>query len=472
MSGSKLPSKVQVHSTPRREDTSRRSSVIEFPRRTQQSEVAPSASDIPSDHSLVSSLLRDFQLPTPFLALRTSSVEEIHNLFKQYLPFVDLFYAMKSNSTPALMKLLLSRGVGIDASSANELVLAIKCGAQPDQIIISNPFKDESLLYGMFLHGIHAFAVDSSNELLKVARFRDKHFPASNDCRPIIRVLVPAQGVEIDLGKKFGCTASDAVSLFKLAVELGFAPLGISFHVGTQCVHPESYGWAVDICSTIRAEVSRQLGHHVESLNIGGGFCAPDHARRHGVSYEEYFAKLAEILTPLRDEKKADGTPALRLCAEPGRILSSKAGIVVSRVLGRVDRPDGPAIYLNDGIYGCYSTRLVEHCEYEFTCIPESEGKHLSKLIPYTVFGPTCDSIDVISHGALLPGNIEVGDYVFSSGTGAYSISTACSFNGFAPPSVYLVSDQNGIEVFRQDGSPHQIGPLPGPFSRSVANET
>lgn len=422
-----------------------------------------------SDKDIIVKLVTEAKLSTPFLALRQDKIDHIHELFDEHLPFVSQFYAMKSNPTPALIKYLIGLGIGMDVASTNELVMAIKQGATSDKIIISNPVKDDSLLYGMFIHGIHAFAADSIGELIKVARFRDANFPDSSQCRPIIRIQVPAQGVEIDLGKKFGCSPHDAINLFRLAYELNLPPLGISFHVGTQCTQVESYAWALQICDGIRAEILDKLGYDIEVVNIGGGFCSLDTAEQNNISIDKYFSKLSDFLYPLTHA--GPKLPPVKIYAEPGRIFSSAAGITTCQIIGRAERPDGPAIYLNDGIYGCFSTRLVEKTEYKFEFFPKSKSKIFSKLIPYTVFGPTCDSVDVISYKALLPINLEVGDYLMASNTGAYSIATACSFNGFNPPATFFVSKDSysTLNILNGDGNEYKSIPSISPSIAEIA---
>lgn len=464
-------------SNPKHKGTERakKLSVVPFSRRPHGEQplgISAKPRDRVSNHELVSALLKNSRIHTPFLAVRSSYVENVLGLFTRHLPDLNLFYAMKSNPTPRLVRFLLDGGIGLDAASSNELRLAIRLGAIGEKLIVSNPFKNERLLFDMFENKVNTFVVDSPGEIVKVARFRDKFFPQETACRPMIRISVPTQGIEVDLSKKFGCNPSEALGLLRLCMDLGFNPVGLCFHVGTQCVHPETYGWALDICRSILLDAYNKLGCKLEIINVGGGFCSPARAKQHGISHEEYFLKLSEVFQEALSEIRSSVSCPISLIAEPGRIFCSGAGIAVTQVLGRVDRPDGPSVYLDDGVYGSFSTKLVENIEYEFGFIPSGAARSQSRLIPYTVFGPTCDSIDQISRGALLPSHIEVGDFVYSPETGAYSITTACSFNGFPPPPVYFIKELDGsYEVVSETGDVVHVEQV-GPDKKSVANLT
>jgi ornithine decarboxylase len=202
-------------------------------------------------------------------------------------------------------------------------------------------------------------------------------------------------------------------------------PLGIAFHVGSQCTNVENYLHALDVCSVIFNEAKR-VGLNLTLLDIGGGFPI----KHFESDIHPGFQDIARAIKP-KFRKLFDRN--VRFIAEPGRFLVGPAGTLVTEVVGRTFRNNKNYYYLNDGVYADFSGIVFDHARYEYKSLRRGQ-KFLS-----TLAGPTCDSFDTISLNADLP-ELEVGNVVYVNNIGAYSSASAVpAFNGFLPAKILLV---------------------------------
>jgi ornithine decarboxylase len=239
----------------------------------------------------------------------------------------------------------------------------------------------------------------------------------------MVRIKVPNVGSVVELSIKFGAEPSDAVSLLLKAKRLGLNPVGISFHVGSQCTHGDNYLESFEICAIlIREALAKQLP--LELLDIGGGFPI-----RHFDSDEDWFKEMAPAL---QFELNRLFGRNLTIIAEPGRALVGPACVLVMSVIAKSIRNNKHWYFLDDGVYGALSGMIFDHAKYQFDVFK----KGATQLT--TLAGPTCDSLDVISNSEELP-ELEVGDLVYARNIGAYSLASATSFNGIPPARAVMV---------------------------------
>jgi ornithine decarboxylase len=353
------------------------------------------------------------------------------SFFKRYLPEVRLFYAIKSNPHPLVVKFFQQQGLSFDVASGQEADLVLANGTTGKDTIFTNPIKNSYSLEQIFSKKIAAYTFDNGNELEKIAAFRKAHGCEHNPLA-LLRIRLESEGVQINLNHKFGCSLKDAPLLIKKAADLGLNPGGIAFHVGTQSLMAKNYAMGIQNSIAIAKTVREQYGINLSVIDVGGGFPDPFFAEQEGISLHKLFAEIGHYCQQAIEA-------GFTLYAEPGRVLVSAAGTLIASVIGINQRRDRQWVYLDDGIYGCYSGRIFDHKRYQFLPLQRNGKTFSQELVPCVVAGPTCDSIDIIDESALLPKDIAMGDLLCSVNMGAYSWATACNFNGFAPAQTLLV---------------------------------
>ncbi|MFH1312283.1 MAG: type III PLP-dependent enzyme [Candidatus Eisenbacteria bacterium] len=344
------------------------------------------------------------------------------------LPGIKIYYAMKSNPSPEILGLLNGLVDGIDVASSGEVSIAQQAGFSVDSMIHSHPVKRETDIQESVRLGISQFVFDNADEIPKLAQ----HAPG---CDLLLRVAIKNGSCVVDLSSKFGASRDDVISLLLQAYRSGLNVRGIAFHVGSQSRNPQVYARALKLVGGI-FEKAWELGLQLDTLDIGGGF---------PVSYRESMPSVTEfckvVSAGCRNLQKAGVTV---LC-EPGRSISGDSATLITRVTGRARRGGIPWFYIDDGVYGAFSGRLFDHCDYRL--ISDRRGRKAKCVVA----GPTCDSIDVVSRDQVLPG-LDIGDLLLVPGMGAYTNASATSFNGFAPPPLIVLDDHMmGIRNTRID---------------------
>jgi ornithine decarboxylase len=354
---------------------------------------------------------------TPLLAISRSALRAQVRRFRSALPRVEPFYAVKANSHPEVIKVMVSEGVGFDVASQAEMEAALAAGARPGRIIFANTIKPAAAIAAAAERGVDLMTFDSEYELDKIA----EHAPKA---RLLVRIKVPNVGSVVELSLKFGVLPADAIDMLIKAHRLGLVPTGVSFHVGSQCLRVENYIDALEISAIIFRDARlKQLP--LEVLDIGGGFAIPQSPKDND-PFDETASVVSRELERLFD-------PNVRVIAEPGRFLAGPAATLVMRVIGKAIRENKHWYYLDDGLYGGLNGLVFDHAKYDFQVL-KSGPTRLS-----TLAGPTCDSFDIIARGEELP-ELDIGDVVYVESAGAYTVASASSFNGFAPPKVVMVA--------------------------------
>jgi len=341
----------------------------------------------------------------------------------------DVLYAVKANPSPWVIKTLADNGVrGFDVASIPEIELVAEY-APGARMAFMHPVKSRAAIRcAYFEHGVRTFAVDTLEELDKVRKVTER----AKDLNIIVRMAVEAQGAAYSLSGKFGVDAREASPLLLAARRATDELMGVSFHVGSQCMRPSAFQAAM-------AQVSRALvraGVFADVVDVGGGFPSvypgmipPDLA--------EYTAAIdrgfAEIMVHETTE----------LWCEPGRALVAEG----SSLLTRVELRKGDALYLNDGAYG--SLFDAAHSKWPFPVkLHRGDGEAASGLKPFRLYGPTCDSIDAMAGPFWLPEDVDEGDFIEIGMLGAYGVAMSTRFNGFGDAETVEVGDAPMLSLF------------------------
>lgn len=347
---------------------------------------------------------------TPLMCVSRSVVARNYEILQAGLPGVELFYAAKSNPDPTILRTLKQLGGSIDICSVGELKAALEAGFTPEQMLHTHPCKTRDNLMTSYEAGVRLFVYDNATELRKIHQM-------TPDVDLLLRVAMSSASSMINLSAKFGCAASEAVELIKLARELGMNVRGISFHVGSQTLEPDDYNSALGKVRTIFDEAACE-GIDLEILDIGGGMPAP--YREAILSLESY----CEIVRQSLDFHFGD--LPVRLIAEPGRVISADTQTLITSVIGRSVRPNGSTQYIiDDGLYGSFSGKVYDHTDFNLM----AENQMDRACFPCVVAGPTCDSTDVVSRDQELP-HMEIGELLIVPSMGSYTNASGSTFNG------------------------------------------
>jgi ornithine decarboxylase len=371
-------------------------------------------------------ILRDPSLITPALVLDFDRINTTYYRFLNAFSGGQIFYAMKANAHPQVVQRIADLGGGFEIASPAELELALAAGAPGERIICSHPIKTPQFLRQMQAAGVYATVVDSTHEIEKVAH----HAPGM---RIYVRLAVDNTGSVLPLAGKFGVDGATALDLCDLARERSLEPIGIMFHVGSQCLEASNWVNAIRAAGNVwRAAAER--GHHFHFLDLGGGYPAGHYHSPNIPTIEAIGdAVNAAVATYIPMQHN------LMLVLEPGRGMVGESGRLVVEVFGKAQRGDETWLYLDAGVFN----GMMETFEgFPPVVQPLDEMALTRPLRRYTLAGPSCDSCDVMARNVELP-EIHIGDRLVFFDTGAYTNEYAAPFNGFPIPQFLAVGGKN-----------------------------
>ncbi|MBI5148919.1 type III PLP-dependent enzyme [Candidatus Pacearchaeota archaeon] len=362
---------------------------------------------------------------TPVLVIDHEKIRTNYKEFKENLPRVQAYYAVKANPDSEIIKTLYNIGASFDVASFPEFQIVHKYIEHLpdverqdyiwDKIIYANTIKQAETLQALDPYK-PLITYDNIYELEKIKKY-------CPNAGLVLRIMVPNTGSMVELSSKFGADPAEAVDLIDAAFKLGLTVEGISFHVGSQCNNFENYMHSLGLCSTIFKE-SETRGYKLQLLDIGGGFPVKYHSR------VKSFKVLARMLN---SEIERLFPKDIEILAEPGRFMVANSAILVSKIIGKSVRQGKLCYYLDDGVYHTFSGIVFDHCKYPLKSFKEGEKKICA------VFGPTCDAFDTISLSEELP-ELEIDDFLYAENIGAYTTASSTNFNGFPPAKVVHIN--------------------------------
>jgi ornithine decarboxylase len=360
---------------------------------------------------------------TPLVVINHDELRSNYATFKKYLPRVKAYYAVKANPERAIVKTLFDAGASFDVSSiaefgvVSENIMAMSEKERfewiGDNIIYANPIKAKETLMELDRYK-PLVTFDNRDEIIKIRQY-------APNARLVLRLRVSNAGAMVELSSKFGAEPEEAVDMILEAEQEGLTVEGLSFHVGSQTTNFENYVQAIDLAALIFRKARERGYDKMNLLDIGGGFPAP---------YDDSVKPFSELAKRINAELDRLLPPEIKIIAEPGRFMVATAATAVSKIIGKAVRHGKLCYYINDGVYHTFSGIIFDHCQYHFECFKEGSTQIC------TVFGPTCDGLDVISMTEELPSNLERDDILYSRNIGAYSGATSTYFNGFPPAKV------------------------------------
>ena len=380
----------------------------------------------------VDDLINQLKPDQAIYCIRKKSIQLASAYFKKNFPG-KVLYAVKTNPHPEILKTIVESGIeNFDIASIQEIkdIRAINPSAKCSYM---HTIKSrENIREAYFNYNVKAFSLDTKEELIKIIETTNH----AKDLELFVRVAVSNEHAEIDLSKKFGALTSEAIGLLRLTKQYA-KKVGLSFHVGSQCMHPISYAKGI----TDIGNIIRKTKIIPDYINVGGGFPTiyPDLVPQ---SLDNYFEEIKKGLINLKLEKLPE------ILCEPGRALVAESGSTIVRVNLRKKQK----LYINDGTYGTLFDAGTPNIVYPSRLIKNKKIVS-KKLTAFNFYGPTCDSMDYMKGPFLLPNNIKENDYVELGQLGAYGLTFRTQFNGFYSNEIYEVEDEPIMTLYGKESN-------------------
>ena len=378
----------------------------------------------------VDELVSQLQPDKAIYCIRKQSIQLASKFFQKKFPG-EILYAVKTNPNEEVLKTIIQSGIKkFDVASVEEIKTIKKIDPNLHCSYMHTVKSRENIKEAYFNYGIKDYSLDTKEELIKILESTNH----AKDLNLFVRVAVSNEHAEIDLSKKFGALTSEAMGLLRLA-KLNSKKVGLSFHVGSQCMHPISYAKGISEIGNI----IKKTKIIPDYINVGGGFPTiyPDLVPQ---SLESYFNEIKNSLKKLKLGKLP------KIICEPGRAIVAESGSTIVRVNLRKKQK----LYINDGTYGTLFDGGVPNIVYPTKLI--TNGRVISKkLTAFDFYGPTCDSMDYMKGPFLLPNNIKENDYIEVGQLGAYGLTFRTKFNGFFSNEIYEVEDNPIMSLYSQE---------------------
>jgi diaminopimelate decarboxylase len=404
-----------------------------------------------------------------------------YRLWMKFLPNIEIFYAVKCNSDPIIIKTLANLGVGFDVASKGEINIVKDMEISSDRIIYANPCKGPDHIKYARSQNVRMMTFDNENELLKISLNHPK-------AKLILRILVDdITNSKMKFGCKFGCPLSDVSSVLGFGKFHKLDIIGVSFHVGSACLDPKSYSNSIKRAKEV-FDIAKSFGYEFTMLDIGGGFPGStnnDDETENGENYDIYDDGQTSNTNDTNDSIKHSGDDTfreicqeiqselqnsfsdvenLRVIAEPGRFFATSALTFVASVTCKKsinyikksdieindekkdenndekkennneknnDENERTKIfhyYIDSSLYSMFNNKIFDHAVINLKVLNNYDDD--SETYPSVIFGETCDSMDEIARGIQLP-ELACGDYLYVEDHGAYTIASSSAFNGF-----------------------------------------
>ena len=369
-------------------------------------------------YNIINDFLEDNQSERAFYIIDLGSLMNSYSNWLRLLPNVKPYYAVKCNPNPVILESLASLGCNFDCASENEMKMVIEITRDPSRIIFANPCKMSSQIRYARANDVDLMTFDCEEELYKIKLYHPY-------AKLVLRLAVDDSKSRCKFNKKFGCKLSQVEELLNIVKTLKLDVTGFSFHVGSGCSSADTFYNAINDCKQAY-DIATKIGINISVIVIGGGFPGIDRE----IKFEDISKRINDSINEFFLPELESGS--IQFIAEPGRYFAESSHTLVLNVIGKkniIDEETGEKVivyYLNDGIYGSFGCIYFDHNNP--VVLPFNERN--DKVYKSRLFGPTCDSIDLISNEIMLP-ELAVGEWVYVENFGAYTVASSSNFNGF-----------------------------------------
>jgi ornithine decarboxylase len=346
-------------------------------------------------------------------------VERLVDSWEAILPGIVPFFALKSNNDKFLVQTLAKKNVNFDCASKNEICQVLKAGVSPSRILFAHTIKSPSDLIFAREAGVNLATFDSTFELDKIKLYHP-------ECGMVLRIRSDDPHALSKL-EKYGALPGEIEDLLMHAKDVGITIVGISFHVGSGSRNADAY-WKAMKAARDAYDTAVEIGHAPAIIDIGGGMYADvEDDGTISMCVADY------VLDGIRDFFV---DLPVAFIAEPGRFFSERFSTLACQIVGKRVRDGMYEYFVNDSTYGNFSNVIFEKLVPDPIIVREvsdDEDKHIS-----TIFGCTCDGVDVIRTNVHLS-ELHVDDWICFEKMGAYSSVIASKFNGFGECDTYYI---------------------------------
>lgn len=369
-------------------------------------------------YNIINDFLEDNQSERAFYIIDLGTLTNSYSNWIRLLPNVKPYYAVKCNPNPVILESLASLGCNFDCASENEMKMVIEITKDPSRIIFANPCKMSSQIRYARANDVDLMTFDCEEELYKIKLYHPY-------AKLVLRLAVDDSKSRCKFNKKFGCKLSQVEELLNIVKTLKLDITGFSFHVGSGCSSSDTFYNAINDCKQA-CDIAKKMGINISVIDIGGGFPGIDRE----IKFEDISKRINDGINDFFLTELDNGS--IQFIAEPGRYFAESSHTLVLNVIGKkniIDDEIGEKIivyYLNDGIYGSFGCIYFDHNNP--VVLPFNERN--DKVYKSRLFGPTCDSIDLISNEIMLP-ELAIGEWVYVENFGAYTVASSSNFNGF-----------------------------------------
>lgn len=329
-----------------------------------------------------------------FYIFDLGQVDRAYSEWTRTFPTIRPFYAVKCNPNKRILKTLAHLGSSFDCASPAEIASVLKIGVDPSRIIYANPCKKPRDISWAYANGVKRTTFDSVCELAKIAE-------CAPEMEAVLRIRADDPSAQCALGNKYGAEEQDLETLAAEAARLGVKVIGVSFHVGSGSRDPNAHSEAIKK-SKKTFELLFLHGHRPYLLDIGGGFTS---------SISQCSEKINKTIIEL--------FPEAEVIAEPGRYIAEQVGTLVTPVIG----VKNDSVTIDESLYGAFNCMIFDHS------FPDPIVFSQKQKTQKTLFGCTCDGMDIIYKDVFLP-DLSVGEWIAWPGMGAYTIAATTGFNG------------------------------------------
>jgi len=349
----------------------------------------------------------------------------------------SICYSIKSNMNLAVVRTLVARGAGVDATSGGELFRALRAGADPGKVVYSGVGKTDAEIGLALEAGIKLFNVESRAELRRIDACAAAHGGVAPVAFRVNPDVDPRTHPYISTGlrtSKFGIPIADAVDAYAEAKALEHVRvIGVDCHIGSQILSLEPFADALARMRGLIGEL-RDAGHAIEVIDVGGGL---------GVSYAEEeapsAAAYADVVTG------AVGGLDCEIVVEPGRSISANAGLLVTRVLYEKSNEEKRFVVVDAAMNDLIRPALYQAYQ---PIEPVGPPRHPEQTVD--VVGPVCESGDFLARERSLP-RLERGDLLAVRSAGAYAFAMSSNYNGRLRAAEVLVSGDRFAVVRKRE---------------------
>lgn len=343
----------------------------------------------------------------PFFLINITEIINLYNLWIQKLPNIKPYYAIKCNTDNEIIKILSNLNCNFDVASINEIEYILKY-VNSDRLIYANPCKSISSIIYCKNNNINLMTFDSIEELYKIKKYNE-------NAKLILRIAVDDSKSLCKFNIKFGYNINNINDIINIINNLKLNLIGISFHVGSGCSSPKIYYESIKITKDIY-NIAKKNNINISIIDIGGGFIKK--------LFNEISIEINNALNDFYYDELLNNE--ISFISEPGRFFIETSHTLILNVISKKKDNDIIKYYINDGIYGCFNCIINDHANPSFNLLKSNDNELYNSII----FGPTCDSIDIIKKNIILP-ELNIGDYLYVENFGAYTISASSKFNGF-----------------------------------------